>query len=90
MNIDLLKTKTNDYGLVCDAPLPAMPQAAIFDSKQGIMSIEFGSEFDALVCNVSVAHEWRLSLSLATSVLIGCIDNGTLIYAERIQLSSIL
>lgn len=90
MNIDLLKTKTDEYALVCDGALPALPQAAIFDSNQGVFSLEFGSEHDALVCNVAVAHEWRLSLSLTNSVLIGCIDNGTLIYAERIPLTSIL
>ncbi len=90
MNIDLLKTKINEYGLVCDGALPALPQHAIFDSKQGVMSLEFGRDYDALVCNVNVAHEWRLSLSLVTSILVGCVDKGTLIYAERVPLTSIL
>ncbi len=90
MNIDLLKTKTDEYGLVCDVALPTTPQAAIFDSRQGVLSLEFGRDYDALVCNVSVAHEWRLSLSLVTSILVGCIDKGTLISAERIPLTSIL
>lgn len=90
MNIDLLRTKTENYALVCDGALPAKPQAAIFDSNQGVLSLEFGNQHDALVCNVAVAEEWRLSLSLKDTILLGVIEDGVLIMAEKINLASIL
>lgn len=90
MNIDLLRTKSEQYALVCDSPLPAKPQAAIFDKNQGVLSLEFGNMHDALVCNVAVAEEWRLSLALKDTILIGVIENKVLTMAEKLRLASIL
>lgn len=88
MNIDLVRAKDGEIGIVCNGPLPALPQVVLFDAGQGTISLEYGAEVDALVCNIAVANDWRVPLSLQDDILIGCIDKDALLMADRVVLRS--
>lgn len=86
MNIDLLRTRSGEFGLVCDQVFQQTPKAALFDVGQGIISLEFDHDSEALVCNVAVVEEWRLSLSLEDYILLGTVQSSVVHAAERIPL----
>lgn len=89
MNIDLLRSKSGNFGLICDAALPAVPKVALFDRDKGILSLEFGTEHDALMCNVAVVEEWRTPMLLEDSLVLGCIVAGVVQTAEVIPLRTL-
>lgn len=88
MNIDLMRARDGEIGIVCNGALPALPQVVLFDSAQGTISLEYGADEDALMCNIAVANDWRVPLSLQDTILIGCIDKDTLLMADRVVLRS--
>ncbi len=88
MDIVLVRAKDGQIGIVCNGALPALPQVVLFDSAQGVVSLEYGADQEGLVCNIAVAHEWRTPLALQDTVLIGCIDKDTLLMADRVVLRS--
>lgn len=90
MNIDLLRDKFGQFGLVCDQGFEQTPKAALFDPSQGVLSLEFDVGRDALVCNVAVVEEWRTPLSMEDSILIGAVSDSFVQMAERIPIKSLL
>ena len=88
MNIDLIRARDGQIGIVCNAMLPALPKMVLFDPDQGIISLEYPSDQESLMCNIPVVEEWRLPLSLQDNILIGCIDKDTLMLAERVPIRS--
>ena len=88
MNIDLLRTKTGQFGIVCDALLPSIPQAALLDRTKGVLSLEFGPDQDSMECNVSIVEEWRTPMMMEDNIVVGCIVDGVVQTAETVPLRS--
>lgn len=85
MNIDLLRTKGGQFGLVADTAFQSPPRAALLDSEQGILSLEFGED-DGFMCNVPIVEDWRDKLLYEDSLLIGSVVGGVVHSADRIPL----
>ncbi len=90
MNIDLLRTGTGEFGLVCDKPFEQTPQAVLFDMNLGTLSVEFASDRDALVCNIPVVEEWRQPLAFKEYVLIGSVADSVVQSADRVALKALI
>lgn len=86
MNIDLLRSKAGDFGLICDETFPSIPRVILFDREKGTLSLEFEAQHEALVCNVPVVEEWRTPMLLIDNIVVGCIVAGVVQTAEMIPL----
>jgi len=70
MNIDLLKNKAGDFGLVSTGQFDAAISAVIFDHDSFTLSLEFNEEHDSMTLNVAVDAMYHNDLTDKTHLYI--------------------
>jgi hypothetical protein len=70
MNIDFLKNKDGDFGLVSTGQFPSIITGIIFDHKDMTLSLEFDETVESLTLNIAVDAAYLLDLTQKSQLFI--------------------
>ena len=89
MNIDLVKSKDGQVGLISDTSFPNEINGVIFDRPNMTLSLEFAETFDSMELNIPVDHDFLPFLIQNDTIHIGVVEHNFVKTATQVPLRAI-